>query len=340
MILRYLKSGLRWAVRKALQGAAWLGALMLLMLQAAPMEVRENWWFGLLNLTFPFLWLVGIAVALLARKRRQRCLWRIWVAALFLGLFRWPCLIHWHPLRHGNLRVVSMNCNYFYADRKGPVAANIGSVFALLQRLRPDILCLQDSSTDSAEHNDLFRNFLKQQLGLAYFMEGENSDAIYARFGWSRFEYEKFPESENSLAYVDLRLPRGNLRVFNLHLESYAVKPTQSPREVLRRLRRGMNAHVEQAGRVGDLLETSPGAVLLCGDCNDVPGSYTYQTFAAHLSDGFVRAGQGWGFTYAGPLPALRIDYIFGKGLEFRTYRVLKGPAFLDHKLVYAELAY
>jgi endonuclease/exonuclease/phosphatase family metal-dependent hydrolase len=50
--------------------------------------------------------------------------------------------------------------------------------------------------------------------------------------------------------------------------------------------------------------------LIVCGDFNDTPISYTYNTISSKLNDAFVAAGQGISNTYRGKLPPYRIDYI------------------------------
>ena len=39
------------------------------------------------------------------------------------------------------------------------------------------------------------------------------------------------------------------------------------------------------------------GPVILCGDFNDTPASYTYRTVKGDLTDGFRDCGSGFGYT-------------------------------------------
>jgi endonuclease/exonuclease/phosphatase family metal-dependent hydrolase len=77
---------------------------------------------------------------------------------------------------------------------------------------------------------------------------------------------------------------------------------------------------------------------MVCGDFNDVPLSYSYQTISRNLLDAFREAGTGIERTYKGPFPSFRIDYIlFSKKLACKAYHSTeKIPG--DHKLVWAEL--
>ena len=73
-------------------------------------------------------------------------------------------------------------------------------------------------------------------------------------------------------------------------------------------------AFVRRAGQVREIrqiIADSPYHVILCGDFNDTPASFTYKVLGFELNDAFVESGKGIGRTYIGKLPSFRIDYIF-----------------------------
>ena len=66
--------------------------------------------------------------------------------------------------------------------------------------------------------------------------------------------------------------------------------------------------------------------LIICGDFNDTPLSYTYnQILNAGFKDAFISASRGIGKTYCGSLPLLRIDYFwyndFIKVLDFNRIK-------------------
>jgi len=77
---------------------------------------------------------------------------------------------------------------------------------------------------------------------------------------------------------------------------------------------------------------------LLAGDFNDTPSSFVHAEVSELLEDSFTKKGSGLGITYAGKLPLLRIDYIFGSKefevLEFETHSILRS----DHYPITANL--
>lgn len=51
--------------------------------------------------------------------------------------------------------------------------------------------------------------------------------------------------------------------------------------------------------------------VLICGDFNEMPGSYVYTTFKGELQDAFIEKGRGLGRSYNQIFPTIRIDHVF-----------------------------
>ncbi len=66
-----------------------------------------------------------------------------------------------------------------------------------------------------------------------------------------------------------------------------------------------------EADNAAYIIRQSPYPVVVCGDMNDLPASYTYTAMRGNLNDAFVQQGTGFGRTYNEIFPTLRIDHIF-----------------------------
>ncbi len=104
------------------------------------------------------------------------------------------------------------------------------------------------------------------------------------------------------------------------------------------KLRIAFPKRANQAKRVVEHMEQSPYEVIICGDFNDTPLSYCYNTFNSKYTDAFRNSASGIGVTYAGKVPAGRIDYIFhSKKLHSANFKVQKN-VFSDHRSVFCEI--
>ncbi|MCF8457000.1 MAG: endonuclease/exonuclease/phosphatase family protein [Bacteroidales bacterium] len=137
----------------------------------------------------------------------------------------------------------------------------------------------------------------------------------------------RFEASSNMGIYTDLKINTDTVRVFNLHLQSFNLDPREyslldsldirnrgknlkEAENILGHLKNGFINRAAQAEKVAQTIDESPYPVIICGDFNDSPVSYTYQTIFGDLKDAFVESGTGISNTYRGKFPSFRIDYI------------------------------
>jgi endonuclease/exonuclease/phosphatase family metal-dependent hydrolase len=103
---------------------------------------------------------------------------------------------------------------------------------------------------------------------------------------------------------------------------------------MLDKLRFAYPKRAEQAKKVVEHMEQSPYEVIICGDFNDTPLSYVYNTFYSRFTDAFKNSSSGIGITYAGKVPAGRIDYIFhSKKLHSAQFKIHQ-KVHSDHKAI------
>src|SRR5690606_3320508 len=106
-----------------------------------------------------------------------------------------------------------------------------------------------------------------------------------------------------------------------------------------RKLKNGIQMRASQVKILSEHIQNSPYPVILAGDFNDVPYSYTYFTLRSILRNAFEEAGRGFGFTYNQVLFFLRIDNIFfGEGLEAKVFKTHREVDYSDHYPISAVL--
>jgi endonuclease/exonuclease/phosphatase family metal-dependent hydrolase len=156
-------------------------------------------------------------------------------------------------------------------------------------------------------------------------------------------------KASESLIHADIDVNGQTIRVFATHLESlrfdeqdYEAMQTFSKGEkkvnVLKKFQLAYWYRGEQAQLVKSELDKSPYPLILCGDFNDVPNSYTYSTIRGTRNDAFLAAGFGIGRTFASLSPTLRIDYIFSDTyFKVGQFKKTKIP-WSDHYPLVADL--
>jgi endonuclease/exonuclease/phosphatase family metal-dependent hydrolase len=96
-------------------------------------------------------------------------------------------------------------------------------------------------------------------------------------------------------------------------------------------LKKGFVKRSLQAQIVKDHINSSKYPVIVAGDFNDTPVSYSYRKIRRGLNDSFVTSGYGAGFTYKGNYPPNRIDYIlYDNSLVSSHFDILK-VKYSDH---------
>jgi len=129
----------------------------------------------------------------------------------------------------------------------------------------------------------------------------------------------------NGFSVADVQTSLGKIRFINAHLQSNRISvmageigQDDSVQEELDRAESMFRSYgaaartrAKQAEEIRGYVLESPHPVIVGGDFNDVPSSYTYQQIRTdRLRDAWAEQGFGLGTTFTGPLPGLRIDFL------------------------------
>ncbi len=215
-------------------------------------------------------------------------------------------------------------------------------VFQFMQtKGSPDILCLQ-------EVDDFHVNPIKAHFGFKdHYKIKYSATAIFSKYPILEKGRVNFEINVNSCLWVDLKIQGQTIRVYSLHLQSNSVsnvtekvmaegqfkeKETWSDiRTVLRKFKHTSKIRAQQAKTIAAHITSSPHPVIVCGDFNETPQSYAYRLITENVNDSFKEKGSGFGTTYAGSIPTLRIDYILSdKKFKIINNHVLK-KSYSDH---------
>jgi endonuclease/exonuclease/phosphatase family metal-dependent hydrolase len=210
-----------------------------------------------------------------------------------------------------------------------------------LELAKADIYCFQEFFHNTRPGTFETRELLKKTLGTTFLHEHYpvtvHGDQHYGIATFSKYpiasqgRIEFSQERSNVCIYSDLVVGYDTIRVYNAHLASIRFseddykflselqnnqedKPAPDLSEGMGILTRLGNAYIKRANQITQItehLEGSPYPVILCGDFNDTPVSFTYGKVSGILEDSFQNGGWGIGNTYQGTFPSFRIDYIF-----------------------------
>ena len=119
--------------------------------------------------------------------------------------------------------------------------------------------------------------------------------------------------------------------IFETNVQDEEVK--KHKKRLVRQLKNGFIQRSDQADKLVSHAKKSPYPVILCGDLNDLPYSYSYKRFQRYFKNAFEEKGQGFGFTLnKASLNFLRIDnHFLSDGIEVKSFETLNNVYHSDH---------
>ena len=200
-----------------------------------------------------------------------------------------------------------------------------------------DVICLQEFA-----YGSIYSKTLKSSSKYRTHFGGyANSFAILSKFPIISSGQMFQDDHANNVIYVDLKIKSDTIRVYNIHLESMGIDPEkiQSTEGIKREYesitKKFLSANQERSRQVELLIEgadTIKYPKLLVGDFNDVPFSYNYFQFRSKFKNAFEEAGSGFGITYNGKIPFLRIDnQFYSDGIKALSLETINNVYYSDH---------
>ncbi len=352
------------AIFSVLTGVALLLGLLAVVLDPGTFVLPA--FFGL---AFPIIYVINLILLGFSLLRSKR--WAIFHASLALiGVMQighfWNLIPSSGKSAEHQVTVMSFNVRGFNRYNWIEDTTIQGKIERLIIDQNPDVICFQEFHLPGLDDLRTIRAFSKR-IGLKYFVFNdykENNDisglVTFSRYPLNtvyRDNFHKRVFGGNGVLVSDLTIDNEKIRIVNMHLESirfdgqdyaYAENPTKDKSEfkiagmrIVQRFTRAYRLRGQQAKEVAEQVKQSEYPVIVAGDANDTPISYSYQVLSSGLEDSFDRGTLGTGGTYAGNLPSFRIDYVMhSKKLITLSHRVMKDEKLSDHYPVVAELGW
>ncbi len=320
------------------------------------------WFAGFVTLSIPVLLLVHILLIVywLWRKPKKWAWLSVMALAMALPLLERTFAWHWREQKPAapNFKVLSFNTQLFNAHDYFNVGDKTKSKNAIewLRNNDADIKCLQefydqDGSRTFNSISKIARTGDYNYYITPLFQEDHNWKGFYGVAIFSKFPIVNTGDivfdkrTLNKGIFVDVKIGGDTVRIFNVHLFSMSIRAeklefkdnyeeTKSGyTDVLKRLKKGFVAHSRQVTTLDRYVRNSPHPVIVCGDFNAMPYSFTYQKMRKRLHNTFEDAGSGFGFTYnSREFFFLRIDnQFYSYQLQPYNFRVHSDIDFSDH---------
>lgn len=314
---------------------------------ASYVSPRTVWWLALFGLGYEIMLLINVAFViywLIARKK----LYLYSLILVLLGIGKVFNIIQFNSISkdenilrtEGQLKLISFNVRLFDLYNWFHNNETRNNIFTFLKAESPDIICFQefyntDRKAPEFKNSDTVKYYLNAKYShIEYTITLRKTDhwgiATFSKYPIVKKQEVHFAQKGGNIFIIsDIKIGEDTIRVFNTHLESvhfgwnsYKFIENLNNDDVqqdelkggitiLRQLKKAFVKRATQVEILHDSIEASPYPVLVCGDFNDTPSSYSYEILADNLKDAYKVSGRGFGKTYTGPFPSFRIDYIF-----------------------------
>lgn len=252
--------------------------------------------------------------------------------------FRYKTMFTTDINNKSGLRIVSWNVGSMYGTSNDQLMKQQDrlEIAKSVIDLNADIVCFQEfnhSETQGEQANNI--GLFSEVYPYYYFSKDVNKRDGFYQSG--SIIFSKFPivdsakidypvDISESFIYTDILYNTDTIRIYNVHLQSYKFSAedyedisamqqnTQtvfsSSRGVIGKLKEAFQRRGIQADIIRKDIDSTTRKHIVCGDFNDVPGSYTYFRIRQKSQDAFLKKSWGIGRTYYSIAPTLRIDYI------------------------------
>lgn len=350
---------------RVITGITGLGiAIALVLAYLAPYtDPRKIWLPAVFGLGYPYLFLLGLVWTALLFVIRSRWAWLLLIT-LGVGFNYTKEVYHALGPAQGNaaqsLQIISFNTKVLGRYEKRDISSEL---FDFLNKEAPDVACLQEVLISPAELREQIQSGPFTHYWLSSYIEKPGKKQ---KFG--KVILTCHPVKDKGIievpgrnirfgSYADIEFEDRVIRVYNIHLQKTLVtdqdyefiqneadsdeRTFRYSKALLSKLIKAFRLRANQADELRAHIESSPYPVVICGDLNDTRLSYVYRTITSTgkgLEDAFLVSGRGIAQTYRGPVPFLRLDFIFAsEELHFRGFKAYKTiPS--DHKLLQTHL--
>ena len=286
---------------------------------------------------------------------------------LAAGFFIQPNFFNFSPSSNkeksaeNELKIMSYNVRIFERYESNNREQKRDQIIDLIKEQNPDILCLQEAIN---QRNYLTIKELSKKINLPYYhlevgtvskSGSEFGVAILSKYPLKYEESYAFGSGGNVGTKVNVDVNGQPISVFNIHLESVNIERSYYKyssdevielskkafifrmRRIARQLKAAFASRTKQAITMHNAIRDSEHPVILCGDFNDTPVSYSYKTVKGNLQDTFKAGKFGLGPTLPA-IPLLRIDHIFASHqFKVLSHRIIK-KEISDHYPVVAKV--
>lgn len=326
----------------------------------------SSWVAGFMMMSLPVVYLINLAFFIYWLLKKSRTV-LLPTAILILGLVFQPRTYSFNGDKKETvtenkgkaLKIVSFNAHGFYvgpgktSGDRANLRSGLVEIKDWLLSQNADIFCLPEYfSNKYSKPYDMNRFFAGSGYPYRVLLSKGgrvNADAYLGMAIFSRYpivsSHDVSFKDTNGLISADIKVGSDTIRVISVHLHSMTLRVNRIFEQrsmpgveyqvgtAFQRMKIGFIKRASETVTLKGLFENSPYPVVVCGDFNETPYSFTYGQLRKELSNAFEEKGEGFGFTYKGMPSFIRIDNQFfdDKRLKVLEFKTLKGEKYSDH---------
>ena len=287
-----------------------------------------------IGMTFPFFLLANLLFLFFWLTFKWKKMW-IPIAGFLLAYVPISIYMPFHlkqEVPEGSVKIITYNVCGYGGNYKYENGAE--KILEYLRHEKPDIVCIQEDN-DSWRAN-MFEEYSKtlpynDTIVLHNSSLGLNAIGIHTRYPIIKRERIDYPSKTNGSVAWWLKIGNDTVIVINNHFESCHLntKDREQYRQILKGemtrdsvkaeskllLTKLTEANAKRAKQIDIVCEYvkehNNYPIIVCGDFNDNPLSYSRYMMSQQLTDCFVKTGKGVGLSYNRKAFWFRIDHIF-----------------------------
>lgn len=282
--------------------------------------------YEVLTLFFPIPLVINLLFLVFWLFVRRRYMWIPIIGMLLcLPLIRSYCPINIpHKAPEGSLKIMSYNVCRFSMDKE--TEDTPGKMAEFIIKENADVVCLQEYHVN--KHDSLRKKYLAKVYPYIRVLSAPRKEcvAVCSKYPILEKELIRVDASSNLSGAFYLDVDGDTLLVINCHLESIKLtdgekdeiddfvkrkRETIDEQPIAEKLKSSAVIRAKQAEMISDYIHNHQNmSIVLCGDINDTPISYTHHILTKHLTDCYTKTGIGLGFSHKSKGIYVRIDNI------------------------------
>jgi len=251
-----------------------------------------------------------------------------------------------------SITIATYNVHNFTFNHKDNT---IEQIAIALHKNNSDIVCLQEFGLNKNSLKIIKQNYPYSYTPISKYRRHEM--AILSKYPIVDSGQIEFSRTINSTLFAVVKVGKKKIKIINTHLQTTNINQSWKEIGILKddisidknkvktfntlkdRIMYNVKKRKVQVDTISSIIQNTPYSVIVCGDFNDTPASYTYKQIDKYLHDGFKTCGSGYMHTIGGSYGMLRIDYIFHSDSITGIKYYCPNIKYSDHKPVFMKFS-